>query len=117
MARLCADVFTADKSDTHNGLKVLGTPFGKQEYVDRIAAERTEEKGHMLRQLPNMPDLQCAWVMLAISAVPRANHMVRMLPPSQVRGYAERHDAAIWQTFCQLFEAGHLTEDALGCGG
>ena len=40
--------------------------------------------------------------MLTMSAVPRSNHITRMLPPSQARGYAQQHDDAIWATFCEI---------------
>ena len=46
-----------------------------------------------------------------MSAVPRANHMVRMLAPSKSLAYAAQHDDAIWGTFCEMIGAGDLHAD------
>jgi len=51
--------------------------------------------------------------MLSQSAVPRANHTIRILPPSASSAYAAKHDAAIWETFCKVTGAAGLSEDAL----
>ena len=63
--------------------------------------------------ISKMRDLQCAWIMLSMSAVPRANHMIRMVPPSLVRGYTLAHDNAIWNCFCKLFEVETFSGDLL----
>ena len=60
-----------------------------------------------------MPDLQCGWVMLSMSAVPRANHMIRMVPPSLVHVYSLAHDNAIWDCFCKMFAVDAFSDDAL----
>ena len=82
------DVWTADKVASENGLKILGTPLGKQAFVDKLAHERIAAEKEMLEQIEKMSDLQSAFVMLSMSAVPRANHMIRMLPPSKSLMYA-----------------------------
>ena len=57
-----------------------------------------------------MPDLQCAWLLLTFCGVPRANHLLRVLPPSISAPYARCHDDAIWECFCSLLRA-HLSDD------
>ena len=51
--------------------------------------------------------------MLSMCAVPRANHTIRILPPSLSRTYAADHDKALWQSSCQLLGAQTLAEDVL----
>ena len=51
-----------------------------------------EEEQLLLDLLPDMPDLQAAWVLLLYCAAPRANHLLRLLPPNQSIEYARQHD-------------------------
>ena len=48
--------------------------------MDRLAMEEA-----LLRQLPQMPDLQCAWLLLCYCAAPRANHALRTIPNTKGR--------------------------------
>ena len=113
LASLGPDVWTSDKTPAENGIKVLGTPIGQPAYVDSFATTRVETENRLLKQLVKLPDLQCAWIMLSMSAAPRSNHMVRMLPPSQARTYAQQHDIAMWSTLCDMLHAGTLQADEL----
>ena len=56
----------------------------------------------MLEKVPKLPDAQCAWLVLALCAVPRANHLLRTVPPSVSAGYAAAHDDLLWQTLLEL---------------
>ena len=56
------------------------------------------EERRFLQHLPLLPDLQCSWLLLSMCAAPRAIHALRTLPPSASGGYAQAHDAAIWET-------------------
>ena len=76
------DVWTADKPDDLNGLVVLGTPLGKPAFVEAFVKTKIEAERKFVNKLLKFDDLQCAWVMLSMSVVPRANHLIRMLPPS-----------------------------------
>ena len=67
----------------------------------------------LLDEIAKIHDAQTPWVMLSQSAVPRANHILRTLPPSQSADYAGRHDAATWQTFCDMLGATELAHDEL----
>ena len=49
-----------------------------------------------------VPDLQTAWLLLLYCAVPRANHLLRAIPPDLVAEYARAHDDGIWETFLDL---------------
>ena len=43
----------------------------------------------LLDELPHLPDLQCAWLLLLLlhCASPCANHALRTLPPSESASY------------------------------
>ena len=77
-------------------MKVLGTPLGELVFVSASIDERIPQELRFLEQLEQLQNPQSAWLMLSMSAVPRANHMIRMLPLALSHGYAEQHGAAIW---------------------
>ena len=81
------------------GIKVLGTPIG---------SAFTRER--MMTRIPRVPDLQCGWQLLLQSAGPRANHMIRTLPPELSSEYASEHDEGMWRTAVALL--GQLPRDA-----
>ena len=73
VAELGADVWRGDKPLEERGLVVLGTPVGHPHFVAAWAAQRMRTERELLHQLPQLPDLQCAWLLLAMCASPRAN--------------------------------------------
>ena len=60
------------------------------------------KNGALLEKVPKLPDAQCAWLVLALCAVPRANHLLRTVPPSVSAGYAAAHDDLLWETLLKL---------------
>jgi len=78
------------------GVKVLGTPLGTDAYVAQHVAERLADEKRLWDAIPEVPDLQCAWQLLLQCAGPRANHLLRTLPPSQSQAYARAHDDGMW---------------------
>ena len=68
-----------------------------------------QEGQELLDQLPQLPDLQCAGLLLAMCAAPRTNHALRTVPPTMVAPYANMHDDAIWDTLDSLL--GGLSPD------
>ena len=91
-------VWRGNKPPAERGVVVLGTPIGHPDFVRQWAEERMSEERRFLQHLPLLPDLQCSWLLLSMCAAPRANHALRTLPPSTSGGYAQAHDAAIWET-------------------
>ena len=73
---------------------VLGTLLWARGWSATQAAKRMGKEQRLLDQLPNLGDLQCAWLMLAMSCVPRANHTIRTLSPNFSAPYATLHDNA-----------------------
>jgi len=59
-----------------------------------------------------LSDLQSSWLLLLYCAEPRANHLLRNLPPSLNAEYAQAHDEALWQCLLQLLgEAENMQPD------
>ena len=83
---------------------VLDTPVGYPDFVltwAAWAAQRLEEEDRLLRQLPNLPDLQCSWLLLPLIVTPRACDALRTVPPQDILAYTRAHDQAVWQTVKQ----------------
>ena len=49
-----------------------------------------------------MSTKESAWLLLLHCASPRANYLLRVLPPDQVLRYAQVHDDRLWHCFCAL---------------
>ena len=103
-------MWTADKPASLNGIKILGTPLGSPEFVKKHGRARMDEERSLLDHLPQLQDLQSAWLLLSMSAVPRANHLLRVVPPSQSAEYATAHDDAVWQTLVSLLALEGVSE-------
>lgn len=108
------EAWVSDKPPPERGLVVLGTPLGSEEYVQAHANERMRKEQLLLDRLTDLGDLQCRWVMLSQSAAARANHMIRILPPTHSRSYSDAHDDALWEAFCNAFGAQDYSGDRLG---
>ena len=62
--------------------------------------------------IPDLPDLQCAFVLLLMCAGPRFNYYARTLPPSLAQMYySAGHDEGMWKTLCQLLERPDLIDN------
>ena len=114
LAELGPDVWRGDRPSHERGMVVLGSPVGHTDFVHAWAVHRLLEEQQLLQQLPQLPDLQCSWLLLALCASPRANHALRTVPPTVIASYAAGHDDAIWHTLldCLGGEAGAPPEDA-----
>ena len=102
VAALGADVWRGDKAPEDNGLKVLGSPLGTAEYVSAMGRRRVLDEQAFADLLPKLPDLQAAWLLLVMCACPRANHLLRTVPPSLVQSYAAAHDKLFLDTLAAL---------------
>ena len=78
------------------GFVALGVPIGHPDFVGAHAAGRLEDEAGLLQKQQRLPDLQSAWLLLAYCAAPRAQHLLRNVPPADLLPYARAHDAAIW---------------------
>ena len=107
------EVWAGGAETAKRGIKVLGTPRGHSDFVAAHADKRITDEKRFLDKVAQLGDLQCAWLLLTFCAVPRANHMLRILPPSAVEPYAKSHDDAIWGCFCQLMECQNRSSEEL----
>ena len=64
------------------GLVVLGAPIGSEAYVQRQLRLKRDEHDRLLQRIPAVEDLQAAWLLLRHCACPRANYLLRALPPA-----------------------------------
>ena len=95
-------IWKGDLDAAQNGIVILGTPVGTPEFVQRFLANRLDVQGRLWDRLRQVPDLQAAWLLLLYCAVPRANHLLRAIPPDVIAEYARAHDDGIWDTFLDL---------------
>ena len=107
------EVWTAANPPETNGLVILGTPLGTTEFVNACGVERMQQEQRMLQEISKMEDPPSAWTMLCMSAVPRANHTARILPPSTSRFYTDARDDAVWHTFCDVLNVQTLVGDGI----
>ena len=91
------------------GVKILGTPVGSIDYVQRMMEQRIQEEQKLWTAISWVPDLQCAWQILVQCASPRCYHSLRTLPPSQSAEYARQHDVGVMTTMESLLNG--LTGD------
>ena len=107
------EIWTGDAPTSHRGVQILGTPLGHADFVASHADRRIAEEERFLLKVARLPDLQCAWLLLTFCGVPRANHLLRVLPPTVVAPYAARHDDIIWSCFCRLLACERSESDEL----
>ena len=84
------------------GFVALGVPIGHAEFMRRKLAARLEEERRLLQELPELPDMQGAWLPLLYCASPRAQHALGTVPPTDSAAYAAEHDRAVWTTLQRL---------------
>ena len=92
---------------------MLGTPLGSAEFVAEHVRARILEEQRLWDAILNVPDLQCAWLLLLFCAGPRCNHLLRTLPPSQSATYAAAHDEGMATTAWNLLGLGAGTSEAM----
>ena len=113
VAELGPDVWRGDKPPNQRGMVVLGSPVGHPDFIAAWTAQRMAQEQELLEHLPLLPDLQCAWLLLALCASPRANHALRTVPPPDISLYAQAHDAAMWATLLELLGGACDTTEAV----
>ena len=96
MGDLGADVWCPD------GIRILGTPVGTDEYVRAHADRCLEEEQRLREAIPRVADLQYAWQILLQCVGPRCHHFLRTIPPCQTAEYTQRHDEGMWHTLTAL---------------
>ena len=96
-----------------NGVVVVGSPIGCDEFVAQHGARRLQDEEPLLAELRDMPSTQVAWLLFYFCAVPRANHLLRTVPPQQVAPYAAAHDQRMHMEFRRLLGLASAEHDAI----
>ena len=81
--------------EEEHSLVVLGVPVGHSAFVQKWLADKEESHQEFLTRIPAVQVAQCAWLLLLMCAGPRANHILRNLPPSEVSQFAQNHDTSL----------------------
>ncbi len=102
IAELGAGVWTGDLPVDQSGLIILGSPVGTTQFVSAFAEQRIARERALTVAISTLQDTQSAWLLLRMCAEPRANHLLRSCPPSQVQTYATRHDELLWNCLLSL---------------
>ena len=76
-------------------ITVLGAPLGTPAYIQAFLTDTLAKHIPLLHSIPALHDLQASWLLLVITASPRCNYLLRLLPPDTTRQFAEDHDAAV----------------------
>ena len=77
------------------GFVVLGSPLGSHAFRQAFLAEKRASQDTLLQRIPAVPHLQSAWLILLLCGAPRANYLLRILPPCHTHAFAREHDAAV----------------------
>ena len=94
----------SDVPPREQGIKVLGTPSECPDFVSAHLERTIAEHQVLLDQISHVPDVHSAWLILRHCAAARANHLIRVVSPDQVRGFAESHDSRLWACLCQILQ-------------
>ena len=91
------------------GLTVLGAPLGSDAFGRHQLHAKRKSQDRLLQSIPRIHDLQAAWLLLLLllfCAAPRANYLLRALPPHLTGGYVSMHAAAIARCVAALLDDG-----------
>ena len=87
---------------SQQGIKILGVPVGRKEFIEHELDSRATCHAELLEKIPNVKDLQCAWLILLCCGVSRANFFIRAVSPDCSLQFATRHEAQIWRCLTTL---------------
>ena len=75
------DAWKGEGLEEERGLLVLGVPVGHHAFVQKWLADKEGTHLQLFSRIPAVQDAQSAWLLLLMCAGPRANHLLRNLPP------------------------------------
>ena len=87
-----AEAWTGEGPEEDRGLVVFGLPVGHRAFVQKWLADKEQSHAQFLSRIPAVQDAQSAWLLLLMCAGPRAHHILRNLPPSEVSQFCQNHD-------------------------
>jgi len=84
------------------GIEVLGSPLGTPEFINRILRAKLDEEHKLLDNLEHIPNIQTSWLLLFFCSCPRANYILRTVPPHLCQDYCEQRDETMRNTLAKL---------------
>ena len=75
---------------------------GRPEFVVNTLFRIAERQGEFLQKIPDVKDLQCAWLILLYCGVTRATFYTRSVRPDLIENFSGQHDEQVWRCFCEL---------------
>ena len=99
-----AVVWRGDRSlpTCQQGFKVLGVPFGHQDFISSFLRGKIASHQTLLDRIPEVPDVQSAWLLLSYCAAARANFFLRSVDPDESEEFAQAHDEGVWRCFSRI---------------
>ena len=77
---------------TEQGLTVLGALVGQVEFVQAQLTKKGAEHEALLEMIPQVPNVQVAWLLILFCAGARANFLLRTVQPELTQEFARHHD-------------------------
>ena len=90
------------------GLRILGSPFGTAEFIHDFGEQHIDKARQFVGKISELPELQHAWLMQYYCLMPRLNHLLRQVPPSQIVSTVQAFNDITTESLQNL-----LTGDAL----
>ena len=107
-----ATVWKGPGVPTHEqGIKVLGTPLGHEDFVATHLESVLTEHHTFISRIPEVKDVQSAWLLLFHCASSRACYLARVVRPSAVGDFTETHDRTLWQCLSDILKVDPLQCD------
>ena len=94
------------------GLLVLRAPVGSDAYKLQ-QLQHTRDHNFLLQRLPDLEDLQAAWLLLLFCASPRCHYHLRMLPPNITAAFSTGHDTAVAACLTDLLDTAPMPATSL----
>ena len=94
------------------GVRVLGLPIGREDYVKNQLAKKTEEHQVLIDRILPVQDLQSAWLLLFHCAGSLATFRLRSVRPSLTADISDAHDRQMWECFSHLVGIASLSSKA-----
>ena len=86
------------------GLKVLGAPVGHPDFIRSFLSQKRLEHDHLFEMIPQVPNVQAAWLLLVFFASTRANFFLRTVAPEFTFEFAERHDEQVFKCLSKVLQ-------------
>ena len=106
-----ATAWRGDGLTDTQGIRVLGTPRGHDDFVRTFLQRTSEKHAILLERIPT------AWALLLHCANARANYSIRVVRPELCGAFAEAHDSGLWRCLCAILEIPTRSRQVTSCLG